>query len=781
MGQTLTATKGTIADVDGLPDVSTFTYQWLRVDGGSDTAIAGATSKTYTLVAADTGKKFKVRLGFTDGDGTDESRTSAAYPTSGSVVSNTAPTASNGTVTTNEDTDYAFAASDFNFSDSDTGDALASVKIVTLPAAGTLALDGTALTANGSVTRAGLDAGDLVYTPPANANGDDYAAFTFTVSDGTDESASAYTMTLDVTAVNDAATGRPTIAGTARVGQTLTASQGTIADIDGLPDVSAFTYQWLRVDGSDDTNIAGATSKTYTLVAADTGKKFKVRVGFTDGDGTDESRTSAAYPTDGSVGSNAVPTGAHKTVTLAEDGSYTFTAADFGFSDTDSGDALASVTTVTAPAAGTGTLALDGTALAADGSVTRAALDAGELVYTPPPNANGSDYASFTFKVSDGTAESAASYTMTLDVTAVNDAATGRPTISGTARVGQTLTASQGTIADIDGLPDVSTFTYQWLRVDGGSDTAIAGATSKTYTLVAADTGKKFKVRVGFTDGDSTDESRTSAAYPTSGSVVSNAVPTGAHKTVTLAEDGSYTFTAADFGFSDTDSGDALASVTTVTAPAAGTGTLALDGTALAADGSVTRAALDAGDLVYTPPANANGDDYAAFTFTVSDGTDESASAYTMTLDVTAVNDAATGRPTISGTARVGQTLTASQGTIADVDGLPDVSTFTYQWLRVDGGSDTAIAGATSNTYRLVAADAGKKFKVRVGFTDGDGTDESRTSAAYPTDGSVGSNAVPTGAHKTVTLAEDGSYTFTAADFGFSDTDSVMRWRASRS
>ena len=136
-------------------------------------------------------------------------------------------------------------------------------------------------------------------------------------------------------------------------------------------------------------------------------------------------------------------------------------------------------------------------------------------------------------------------------------------------------------------------------------------------------------------------------------------------------------------------------------------------------------AASELGNLTYAPPANANGAAYASFTFKVSDGTSESASSYTMTVDVTAVNDAATGAPTISGTARVGQELAADASAIADVDGLPEVSTFAWQWLRVDGGSDTEIAGATGSTYLLVAGDAGKKFKVRVGFTDLDGSAES--------------------------------------------------------
>ena len=195
-------------------------------------------------------------------------------------------------------------------------------------------------------------------------------------------------------------------------------------------------------------------------------------------------------------------------------------------------------------------------------------------------------------------------------------------------------------------------------------------------------------------------------------------------------------------------------------------------------------AAADLGDLVYTPPANAHGDDYASFTFKVSDGTSESAAAYTLTIDVTAVNDAATGQPTVSGTARVGQTLTAAKGTVADVDGLTKAANgdsgyaFTWQWYRVDGENESAIADATAKTYALAAADQGKKLKVRLGFTDDDGNEESRTSAETAT---VAANAAPSAANKTVTTDEDTAYTFAAADFGFRDGDTGTSLRASGS
>ena len=94
-------------------------------------------------------------------------------------------------------------------------------------------------------------------------------------------------------------------------------------------------------------------------------------------------------------------------------------------------------------------------------------------------------------------------------------------------------------------------------------------------------------------------------------------------------------------------------------------------------------------------------------------------------LIVTAANSPATGAPTISGTAQVGETLAASTTGITDSDGLTS-ATFTYQWLA----DDAAISGATGSTYTLVAANAGKTVKVQVSFTDDAGNTETLTSAA---------------------------------------------------
>ena len=288
-------------------------------------------------------------------------------------------------------------------------------------------------------------------------------------------------------AANTLATGGPGITGTVWVGEMLTATTDQIEDEDGLKR-AVFTYQWLV----NDVEISDATDSTYTLVATDERKPMSVRVTFTDDAGNEETLTS-----------NAV------------------VAATF------------------------------------------------------------------------------------------NSIATGAPTISGTAQVGQILTASTSDISDSDGL-DNANFTYQWISNDGTEDSHIQNATGSTYTVGADDEGKTIKVRVSFADDRNN------------------------HETVTS----------------------------------------------------------------------------------------------TATAAVTArPNSAATGAPTISGTAQVGQMLTVSTSDISDSDGL-DNANFTYQWLSNDGTSDSNISGASSSTYTLVESDEGKTIKVRVTFTDDRGHQETLTSTA---------------------------------------------------
>ena len=110
-----------------------------------------------------------------------------------------------------------------------------------------------------------------------------------------DDNTYMYRIAVNGTPKNTPATGLPTITGMAAVGDVLTAVTTGIADVDGLP--SSYSYQWIQVnDMAGETDISGATSSTYTLVAADVGKHFKVKVTFEDDGGFDEELTSKLHP-----------------------------------------------------------------------------------------------------------------------------------------------------------------------------------------------------------------------------------------------------------------------------------------------------------------------------------------------------------------------------------------------------------------------------------------------------------------------------------------------------
>ena len=105
---------------------------------------------------------------------------------------NDAPAGADNTVTTNEDTDYVFAAGDFGFSDPADSDSLAAVIITTAPSNGVLFIDtngdgnvdgGEAVSATDTVAIADITAGRLKFKPAANANGTGYDSFTFQVQD----------------------------------------------------------------------------------------------------------------------------------------------------------------------------------------------------------------------------------------------------------------------------------------------------------------------------------------------------------------------------------------------------------------------------------------------------------------------------------------------------------------------------------------------------------------------------------------------------------------------
>ena len=530
-------------------------------------------------------------------------------------------------------------------------------------------------------------------------------AVTLTHSAGSTDSAysgitiAGVTVTVnDNDTTNTPATGAPTISGTAQVGEMLTADTSDVEDGNGLDRVQ-FRFQWVSHDGSADTDIASATDSTYTLAASDEGKTIKVRVAFTDRGGYAESLTSAATATVAAA-PNSPATGAPVISGTAEVGN-TLTADTSDIADA---DGLSGATFTHQWIANDGTADTDKQD-ATDSIYTLVAADEGKTIKMR-----------VSFTDDAGNVETLTSTATSSVAARPNSAATGAPIISGTAQVGETLTADTSGIGDADGLTNVS-YSYQWIRNDGNSDTNITDATDSTYTLVAADEGKTIKGEVSFADDAGNDETLTSIA---TSSVVArpNSAATGAPTISGTAQVGE-TLTADTTGIGDAD----------------GLTNVSYSYQWIRNDGSSDTGITDAADSSYTLVA---ADDGKTIKVRVS-FTDDAANDETLTSTATEAvsfavqqqiaNSPATGAPTISGAAQVGEALTADTSGIADTDGLVN-ATFRYQWMRNDGTSETDIQNATGSTYTLVDNDEGQTIKVKVSFTDDAGNDETLSSGA---------------------------------------------------
>lgn len=310
------------------------------------------------------------------------------------VLGKLPPIALQQSVTTNEDT-----AATLTLSGTDVQAATLNFVVLVSPSHGTL----------------GGTAPNLIYTPAPNYNGAD--SFTFRVNDGVIDSAPA-TVSITITAVNDApvatlqsvttnedTTKTITLVGTDVDGDALTSAvvtQPSNGALSGTPPNLIYTPA---------TNFGG--SDTFT---------FKVNDGALD--------SASATVSIAVIAVNDLPVASALSVTMNED---TTTSITLVGTDVD-GDTL-SYAVVSQPSIG----ALTGTPP--------------NLTYTPTANSNGSD--SFTFRVNDGTTDSAVAATVSVTINAINDVPVANAqlvTLVQAASASVTLSGS-----DVDG--DVLTYT----------------------------------------------------------------------------------------------------------------------------------------------------------------------------------------------------------------------------------------------------------------------------------------------------------------------------------
>ncbi len=563
---------------------------------------------------------------------------------------NDGPTVSSMTLSTDEDTPATVTLS---VSDAD-GDAL-SYTVVTAPTKGTL---------SGTLP-------NLVFTPHPDANGAD--AFTLTVSDGTDTSNLA-TVDVTIAPVNDAPVAHL---------QTLTIDEDshavfslTATDVDGDP--VTFTIATQPAHGA----LLGTPPNLMYhphphLHGTDS---FQ----FLASDGTLDSAPATIEIT--VVPVNDVPVAQAQSVTTAEDASVTITLTA---TDAD-GDSL-TYAIVSGPAHGT----LSGGTGA-------------ERTYTPATDYHGPD--SFTFKVSDGSAESG-TVTVSLTVNPVNDAPSATPqaattaedspahlTLAGVDLEGDSLSFSvavqpqHGTVtlsgADAIYTPDPDyhgndafSFTVNDGALDSGAATVSLTVTpvndapvASAQTVVTSEEVAR-SITLGATDVDGDPLSFAIVTPPAHGTLSGG---TGAAQTYTPAANyhgpDSFTFKAND---GTTDSNIVTVSITvdpvndvpvanaqSVTLDEDTTATIVLGGADLDGDSLSFVVVVPpahgtlggtAPNLTYAPDADYHGPD--TFTFKANDGTESSVEA-AVSITVSPVNDAPVSQP---------QSITVNQGEALDI------------------------------------------------------------------------------------------------------------------
>ena len=199
---------------------------------------------------------------------------------------NDQPSGANATLTIDEDTTHVFVANDFGFSDLE--NTLQAVKITTTVTVGTLYWDSDAesgtppvAVADGDeIPVADIDAGRLTFVPGLNANGGNYASFTFQVRDdggapGTDLDQTPNNFTIDVTPINDAPVATTSAGATAFVEGLDTDSTPVVvdpglvvSDVDSPKIVSA-VVQITVGEGSDDLDFVNDDAMAYGNIAID--------------------------------------------------------------------------------------------------------------------------------------------------------------------------------------------------------------------------------------------------------------------------------------------------------------------------------------------------------------------------------------------------------------------------------------------------------------------------------------------------------------------------------
>jgi hypothetical protein len=621
VGRNLSGTYGSWTS----PWTQTLARQWQREVAGEWTAIGGATASSYTLTADDVGARVRLLVTATNQHGSTSvaSAATTAVAALAPPVNTVAPLASGDAQQGNTLTVGG---------DAWTGATSYAIRWERRPAGG----DWSAIS--------GATARTYVLTA-TDVDADVRAVVTATNADGS----TAATSNVRGPVVTNVAPGNtvlPAITGVAQVGMPLTADTGTWLR------ANSYAYAWQRLAGGSWSAIEGATASSYTPAPTDAGLPLRVVVTATGWGGgtTAQSAQTAAVAHPPVLVSGPAITGTTKrgrTLT-ASPGDWT-NATTYAYRWERMTD---------------GTWSEIASATAA--TYVPVAADVGRTVRVKVTASNATDSSSPV--ASDATAVIA-------DLEPpINTAA---PAATGTAKQGQTLTAGSDAWTGADSTSVV------WERRTGtGAWTPIAGATSRTYVLAAADVDNDVRAVVTAINLDGTTSVSTAARGPVLTSVppANSTLPqvTGTPRAGELLTTSNGAWQRADtYTYAwERLNGDQWAAIAGATAS------------------TYTPVAADAGKRLR-----------AVVTATGPGGSTSVASGQT---DVVVDPPVLAAAPAVTGAAKRTQTLTASTG------GWTNATTYAFQWQRRVDGVWTAISGATGDTYVPVAGDVAHLLRVRV-------------------------------------------------------------------
>ena len=715
--------KAVVADNDGV-QTSTVKYQWFA-DGD---AISGATGATYTLTAADRGKHISVYANYTDGQGHNEAHTSAATGSIGDTVAPPLPTPN---PTPIPQPNPNPAPNPLNPSPQMPGHPgipdpnLKAYQPVLYDDTVKVKQRGGAITINvvendtdaqrdidpntvklldkdkNAVTRLVVEkqgvwtvsrGGNVTFTPDKEFKDGDPDPVEYILNDRNgNPSYNRAKITINYPDAANNQEGKVELIGATKIGQTLLAK---VEDADGVQPQN-IKYQWF----ADGDAISGATGASYTIQPGDKNKTLTVHVEYKDDLGHDEAFSSAPTAQIGDAQTNVPPVSPFNhtptgkvTITGEAKVGETLTASN----DIKDDDGLGTITY---------RWFAGGQEVGQGERYTVQPADKGKTITVKAEYSDGRQNAESVSSDATVAVEDAATPTPPPQPQPPGNNQPGSVTIAGEAKVGQTLTA---TAHDADGLP--ANINYGWFA--GGNPIG----TGATYTVKPADKGKTITVKAIYTDGaghaevvssDPTAEVSDAAPTPQPPQPpATNHEPVGS---VTITGDAKVgeTLTASN----DLKDDDGLGTITY---------RWLANGEEVGKGASYTLQDTDKGKTITVKAEYTDGKGTAesvesAKTAEVAENTAPNPQPPTPQP----TNHEPVGSVTITGDAKVGETLTASND-LKDDDGMGQI---TYRWFA--GGQEVGKGGS----YTLQDTDKGKTITVKAEYTDGKGTAETVESA----------------------------------------------------